>query len=50
MNTNTGPRGWVGLRLDRGEVDWDEVSPALRRHSILRRLRNFSPTVIEAPL
>lgn len=20
-----GPRGWVGLRLDRGEVDWDEV-------------------------
>jgi hypothetical protein len=21
-----GPRGWVGLRLDRGEVDWDEVS------------------------
>ncbi len=20
-----GPRGWVGLRLDRGEIDWDEV-------------------------
>ncbi len=20
-----GPRGWVGLRLDRGRVDWDEV-------------------------
>jgi hypothetical protein len=20
-----GPRGWVGLRLDLGEVDWDEV-------------------------
>jgi phosphoribosylglycinamide formyltransferase-1 len=20
-----GPRGWVGLRLDRGKVDWDEV-------------------------
>jgi predicted DNA-binding protein (MmcQ/YjbR family) len=20
-----GPRGWVGLRLDVGEVDWDEV-------------------------
>ena len=20
-----GPRGWVGLRLDIGEVDWDEV-------------------------
>jgi predicted DNA-binding protein (MmcQ/YjbR family) len=21
-----GPRGWVGLRLDLGEIDWDEVS------------------------
>lgn len=21
-----GPRGWVGLRLDLGEVDWDEVT------------------------
>lgn len=21
-----GPRGWVGLRLDLGEVDWDEAS------------------------
>jgi hypothetical protein len=20
-----GPRGWVGLRLDRGKIDWDEV-------------------------
>ncbi len=20
-----GPRGWVGLRLDRGKVDWNEV-------------------------
>jgi len=21
-----GPRGWVALRLDRGEVDWSEVA------------------------
>ncbi len=21
-----GPRGWVGLRLDVGEIDWDEVA------------------------
>jgi len=21
-----GPRGWVGLRLDLGEIDWEEVS------------------------
>lgn len=24
-----GPRGWVGLRLDRGAVDWDEVRDLL---------------------
>ena len=24
-----GPRGWVGLRLDRGKVDWDEVNEML---------------------
>lgn len=24
-----GPRGWVALRLDRGEIDWDEVSELL---------------------
>jgi len=22
----TGRQGWVGLRLDRGEIDWDEVA------------------------
>ena len=21
-----GPRGWIALRLDRGKVDWDEVT------------------------
>ena len=21
-----GPRGWAGLRLDRGEIDWEEVA------------------------
>jgi predicted DNA-binding protein (MmcQ/YjbR family) len=21
-----GPRGWVALRLDRGQIDWDEVT------------------------
>lgn len=24
-----GPRGWVGLRLDRGPVDWDEAGDLL---------------------
>src|SRR5215471_12200003 len=22
----SGPKGWVALRLDRGEIDWEEVS------------------------
>ena len=25
-----GPRGWVGLRLDAGKIDWEEVSELLR--------------------
>ena len=25
MPAYIGPRGWVALRLDRGEVDWEEV-------------------------
>jgi hypothetical protein len=25
MPAYVGPRGWVGLRLDRGRVDWKEV-------------------------
>ncbi len=25
-----GPKGWVGLRLDLGEIDWDEVSEFVR--------------------
>jgi predicted DNA-binding protein (MmcQ/YjbR family) len=34
MPAYVGPRGWVGLRLDTGEVDWEEVSE-LVRHSYL---------------
>jgi predicted DNA-binding protein (MmcQ/YjbR family) len=26
MPAYIGPRGWVALRLDTGEVDWDEVA------------------------
>jgi len=25
-----GPRGWVGLRLDRGRIDWNEVADFVR--------------------
>jgi hypothetical protein len=30
MPSYIGPRGWVALRLDRGEVDWEEVDELLR--------------------
>jgi hypothetical protein len=32
MPAYVGPRGWVGLRLDVGEIDWDEVTE-LVKHS-----------------
>ena len=25
-----GPKGWVGLRMDLGEIDWDEVAELVR--------------------
>ena len=34
MPAYVGPRGWVGLRLDTGNIDWDEVSELLT-HSYL---------------
>jgi phosphoribosylglycinamide formyltransferase-1 len=34
MPPYVGPRGWVGLRLDCGEIDWEEVSELLT-HSYL---------------
>lgn len=30
MPAYVGPRGWVGLRLDRPTVDWDEVTELVR--------------------
>ena len=30
MPAYIGPRGWVGLRLDQGKVDWEEVSELLK--------------------
>jgi phosphoribosylglycinamide formyltransferase-1 len=40
-----GPRGWFGLRLDRGRVDWREVAEVVERSfrltapkSVLKRL------------
>lgn len=30
-----GPRGWVGLRLDRGKIDWEEVDELLKGSYLL---------------
>jgi hypothetical protein len=30
-----GPRGWFGLRLDRGRVDWQEVRSIVKRSYLL---------------
>jgi hypothetical protein len=30
MPAYIGPRGWVALRLDRGEVDWEEVAELMK--------------------
>jgi phosphoribosylglycinamide formyltransferase-1 len=32
-----GPRGWVALRLDTGEIDWDEVAELLQGSYALTR-------------
>jgi phosphoribosylglycinamide formyltransferase-1 len=35
MPAYIGSRGWVGLRLDRGAVDWDEVSELIKGSYLL---------------
>ena len=30
MPAYVGPRGWVALRLDRGQIDWEEVEELLK--------------------
>jgi hypothetical protein len=31
LPAHIGPRGWFGLRLDRGRVDWREVAEVVER-------------------
>ncbi len=45
-----GPRGWIALRLDRGEIDWDEVSELVRLSyrliapkSLVRKIERVTP-------
>jgi hypothetical protein len=44
MPAYVGPRGWVGLRLDAGEIDWEEVSELIGGSYLLvapKTLRNM---------
>lgn len=45
MPAYVGPRGWVGLRLDVGEVDWEEVSELLRHSFLLIAPKSLSSKV-----
>jgi phosphoribosylglycinamide formyltransferase-1 len=40
-----GPKGWVALRLDIGEIDWDEVSGLLTASYILIAPKRLSALV-----
>lgn len=40
-----GPRGWLGLRLDVGEIDWDEVRELVRGSYILVAPGRLAATV-----
>ena len=40
-----GPRGWVGLRLDQGEIDWDEVREMVAGSYLLTAPRRLAALV-----
>jgi predicted DNA-binding protein (MmcQ/YjbR family) len=40
-----GPRGWVGLRLDVGEIDWDEVTELVTGSYLLTAPRTLAARV-----
>jgi predicted DNA-binding protein (MmcQ/YjbR family) len=42
-----GPRGWVGLRLDLGDVDWDEVGKHVTRSYRLQAPKRLAALVEE---
>jgi hypothetical protein len=46
MPAYVGPKGWVGLRLDRGEPDWDEVRELLTHSYVLIAPKRLAAGVI----
>lgn len=45
MPAYIGSRGWVGLRLDRGAVDWDEVSELIQGSYLLTAPKTLAAKV-----
>jgi hypothetical protein len=43
-----GPRGWVALRLDVGDVDWDEVAELMRGSYLLVAPKRLAERVQES--
>jgi len=50
MPAYVGPRGWVGLRLDRGKVDWEEVGELVSHSYQLVAPKQLAATVDIGPL
>jgi len=45
MPAYIGSRGWVGLRLDRGAVDWDEVAELIKGSYLLTAPKTLAARV-----
>jgi phosphoribosylglycinamide formyltransferase-1 len=43
-----GPRGWVGLRLDRGDIDWTEVTDLVTESYLSMAPKKLAAQVGEA--
>jgi len=48
MPAYVGPRGWVGLRLDVGEIDWEEVEELVTHSYRLLAPKKLATAVAEA--
>jgi phosphoribosylglycinamide formyltransferase-1 len=44
-----GPRGWVGLRLDLGDVDWTEVAQHVTDSYRLLAPKRLAALIVEPP-
>ena len=45
-----GPRGWVGFRLDRGEIDWDIVAGLVTDSYRLTAPKRLAASVTKSPI